>query len=78
VPGAARATAIAPSGRIVGLADVFDAIVSKRCYKDACTLDVALDVIQKDGGQHFDPQVTEAFLAVLDSVLDAYPALRAA
>ena len=65
-------------GRIVGLADVFDAVVSKRCYKQACSLDVALDVLDKDGGWHFDPAVLKAFLERLDDVLELYPALKAA
>jgi len=65
------------SGRIVGLADVFDAIVSRRCYKESCPLDVALDIIDKDRGTHFDPAVAEAFLGVLDDVLEIYPLLKA-
>ena len=65
-------------GRIVGLADVFDAVVSRRCYKDACSLDVALDILDKDTGKHFDPTVVEAFLGVLDKVLEVYPSLKAA
>ena len=65
-------------GRIVGLADVFDAIVSRRCYKEACPLDVALDILDKDTGKHFDPDVSGAFLKVLDAVLASYPQLEAA
>jgi len=64
------------SARIVGLADVFDAIVSHRCYKSACTLDVALNIIETDSGCHFDPDVARAFGSVLDDVLESYPALR--
>jgi len=77
-PNGLEGKAIPISGRIVGLADVFDAIVSKRCYKEACSLDVALDIIEKDSGHHFDPRVAEAFLAILDSVLEVYPALATA
>jgi len=77
-PDGLAGEAIPLCGRIVGLADVFDAVVSRRCYKKAYSLDVALDIIQKDSGRHFDPQVAEAFLTVLDSVLEAYPALRVA
>ena len=66
------------ASRIVGLADVFDAVVSKRCYKEACTLDVALDILNQDTGKHFDPRVVEAFLGILDEALESYPALQAA
>jgi hypothetical protein len=65
-------------GRIVGLADVFDAVVSRRCYKDACSLDVAMDIVHNDSGRHFDPAVVEAFDAHLDLVLQSYPELKAA
>ena len=77
-PSGLKGDAIPLPARIVGLADVFDAVVSRRCYKAACTLDVALDIIDKDSGQHFDPDIVEAFLAILDEVLESYPALREA
>ena len=69
--------AIPLPGRIVGLADVFDAVVSQRCYKEACSLDVAMSILDEDSGKHFDPVVVEAFLAVLDQVLESYPNLKA-
>lgn len=65
-------------GRIIALADVFDAIVSRRCYKEACPVDVALDIIQQDSDRHFDPQLVTAFLDRLDDVLAAYPSAPAA
>jgi len=77
-PDGLAGEAIPLVGRIVGLADVFDAIVSKRCYKEACSLDVALDVVDKDIGSHFDPAVVKAFLDRLDDVLESYPTLKAA
>jgi len=55
--------------RIVALADVFDALTTKRCYKPAFEVDVALDIIRKGTGTHFDPQVTRAFLGILEEVL---------
>ena len=63
-------------GRIVGLADVFDAVVSHRCYKPACRLDVALDVLNSENGNHFDPVVFKAFMDILDNVLELYPELN--
>ncbi len=60
---------IAIEGRIVALADVFDALCSKRCYKEAWTLDRVLETIKADAGTHFDPGLVEIFIANLDTVL---------
>ncbi len=51
------------SARIMAVADVFDALVSERCYKKAFSFDDAMDIIQTDAGSHFDPKVAEAFLS---------------
>ncbi len=51
------------SARIVALADVYDALVSRRVYKDAYVHDMAKDIILKEKGEHFDPMVVEAFLS---------------
>ncbi|MGC4004174.1 MAG: response regulator [Pirellulales bacterium] len=51
-------------GRIVALADVYDALTSKRCYKEAFTHHVARSILLKDSGLHFDPDVVDAFLGV--------------
>ncbi|MCA9136408.1 MAG: response regulator [Planctomycetales bacterium] len=53
-------------GRITAVADVFDALSSKRCYKDALPLDQCLEIMQKERGKHFDPKVLDAFLARID------------
>lgn len=70
--------AIPLPGRIVALADVFDAVVSRRCYKAACSLDVAMSILEEDSGKHFDPAVVKAFQAALDGILESYPKLKAA
>ena len=54
------------SARIMAVADVFDALVSKRSYKDGMPIDKALSIIEKDAGSHFDPQVATAFLHAED------------
>ena len=64
--------AIPLEARIVGLADVFDAIVSRRCYKEACSMDMALDIIRQDREKHFAPTVVDAFMASLDKVRECY------
>jgi len=60
------------SGRIVGLADVFDALVSRRCYKDAYPPASALNIIRDERGKHFDPKVTDAFFDRIDDIFEAY------
>lgn len=48
--------------RIMALADVFDALVSKRCYKEAFSYDKAFSIIEKDAGTHFDERLAGIFL----------------
>ncbi len=56
-------------GRIVGLADVFDALTSKRPYKDPFPAEIAFEIIMGDRGKHFDPDVVDVFLENIDEVL---------
>jgi putative two-component system response regulator len=58
-------TSIALSGRIVGIADVYDALCSKRPYKRAWTKDEAARFIVSGRGGQFDPDVVDAFVSVL-------------
>jgi len=60
------------SARIVAVADVFDALTSKRPYKAAWSVEKALSVIQEDSGTHFDPVVVSAFINAQERVLDIY------
>jgi putative two-component system response regulator len=48
--------------RIVALADVYDAVTSRRCYKDAWTVEDARNFLMKESGKHFDPRLVEIFL----------------
>lgn len=48
--------------RIMALADVFDALVSKRCYKEAFSYDQAFAIIEESLGQHFDPELGKVFM----------------
>ena len=56
--------------RIVTIADVFDALSSKRCYKEPMPLEKVLDIMKKDAGTHFDPKLIELFLANIDKFLE--------
>ena len=49
--------------RIMAVADVFDALTSKRCYKDAMPLERAYAILREESGTHFDPAVVDAFFA---------------
>ena len=55
-------------GRIVALADVFDALSSNRVYKEAWTEEDVLQKIKDDKGKHFDPEVVESFFEVYDQI----------
>ena len=52
--------------RIMAVADVFDALTSKRCYKNAMPLEKAYQIIREESGTHFDPQVVDAFFAAME------------
>lgn len=57
-------------GRIVTLADVFDALSSRRCYKEPWPLDQVIDFISSESGKHFDPTLVQLFLANLPQFID--------
>ena len=50
------------SARIMAVADVFDALVSRRSYKPGFPIEKALDIIREGSGTHFDPEIAETFL----------------
>ena len=56
-------------GRIVGLVDVFDALTTKRPYKDPYPIEVALEIIKTERGKHFDPDVVDVFLQNIETIL---------
>ena len=63
-------------GRIVALADVYDALCSRRSYKEPWEENQILDEIHKSSGTHFDPEVTNAFFSCFDvikSIATRYP-----
>jgi len=50
------------AGKIVAIADTFDALISKRPYKDPYPPEMVYDIIKKEKGAHFDPDITDIFL----------------
>jgi putative two-component system response regulator len=56
--------AIPLSARLMALADVYDALISKRVYKDAMSHDKAVSIMSQSRGTHFDPDVFDAFLDI--------------
>jgi putative two-component system response regulator len=58
--------AIPLSARLMAVADVYDALISRRCYKPAFPHQKAVDIITEGRGSHFDPDVVDAFLAIVD------------
>lgn len=58
--------AIPIAARLMALADVFDALISPRVYKPPMPFDAAFDIIVAGRGSHFDPDITDAFLATFE------------
>ena len=56
------------SARVMAVADVFDALVSKRPYKEGFPFDKAMNIIRESSGTHFDPGVVRAFVEASDEV----------
>lgn len=61
-----RGEEIPISGRLMALADVYDALISRRTYKPPLSHDLAVKMIEKGRGTHFDPDVVDTFLEVRD------------
>ena len=57
-------------GQITAVADVYDALTSKRVYKDAFRHDVSQSIICKESGEHFDPEIVDAFLETREQFIE--------
>ncbi|MBB1366627.1 two-component system response regulator [Pseudoalteromonas sp. SR44-5] len=73
-PNGLKGEEISIEGRIVAIADVFDALTSKRPYKQAWSVDEAISHMREQAGKHFDPQLIALFEGQLDAVLAVYSA----
>lgn len=68
-PKGLAGTEIPLAGRIVAVADVFDALTSKRPYKGPMPVEKATKIILDEQGEHFDPDLVDVFLSQMDAVL---------
>lgn len=57
--------------RMMAIVDVFDALIHKRCYKEAFPLEETLFIMKKDRGTHFDPRLLDLFIENIEEVLEA-------
>lgn len=67
-PNAIAGDEIPLCARIMAVADVFDALTARRCYKDAMPLETAYRIIREETGTHFDPVVADAFFASREEI----------
>lgn len=56
-------------GRITAIADAFDALYHKRCYKEAWPIENIIDLIKDERGKHFDPKLVDIFLENIENIL---------
>ena len=68
-PNGLKARHIPLAGRITAVADVFDALTSKRPYKKPFPLEKSMQIIEEGKGKHFDPEVVDSFFAASDEVI---------
>lgn len=67
-PNALKGSEIPLAGRIVAIADVYDALRSERPYKKAFSVDRSLEILNEDSGSHFDPDVVTGFFDAFDDI----------
>lgn len=68
-PKGLKETEIPLCARIMAIADVFDAVSEKRCYRDAMTLEESFDIIERGRGEDFEPLLVDVFLSIKDRVI---------
>ncbi|WP_331417839.1 HD-GYP domain-containing protein [Vibrio sp. M260112] len=79
-PNGLKEQEIPISGRLMALADVYDALISERVYKKAFSHEKTKSIILEGNGSHFDPEIVEAFLAIEDefvAIADKYRSMEA-
>lgn len=69
-PGGLSGENIPLSGRIVAIADTFDALTSKRPYKEPYPPEMVFDIIRRERGEHFDPRITDIFIEHFQALMN--------
>ncbi len=67
-PSGLAGTHIPLAGRIMAIADVYDALISERCYKPPFTHEKAMAIILEEKGKSFDPVIVDAFFQIEDRI----------
>ena len=62
--------------RIMAIADVFDAVSAKRCYRDAMTLEQSFQIIEKGSGTAFEPHLVDVFMELKDEVIKGHDTMQ--
>ena len=65
-PSGIKGTDIPLCARIMAIADVYDALISERCYKSPMPKDKAMEIIRSESGTHFDPSLVRVFLKSME------------
>ncbi|WP_415895792.1 two-component system response regulator [Neptuniibacter sp. PT34_22] len=68
-PEALKGEEIPLSARLMAIADVYDALISKRVYKNAMSHEQAVAIIEEGRGNHFDPELVDCFIEIKDDLL---------
>jgi len=71
-PGGLSGTGIPKTARIFAIADVFDALTSRRPYKEAFGLEESLEILTRGRGSHFDPEILDIFLKIASDLHATY------
>ncbi|WP_220814129.1 response regulator [Pseudomonas paralcaligenes] len=69
-PNGLKGEEIPLAGRIVAIADVFDALTSVRPYKAAWPVEEAISLLRRESGRHFDPELVELFIGQMPAILE--------
>ena len=75
-PNGLKGRHIPLAGRITAVADVFDALTSKRPYKKPFPLEKSMQIIKKCKGKHFDPEVVDSFFAASDEIVTIHKVIQ--
>jgi len=65
-PEGLKGEEIPPSGRMMAIADVYDALISRRTYREPFSHERAVEIMKQGRGSHFDPDILDAFLEIQD------------